>query len=469
MPSVVGNVPAIVQTKGVFTASPGATTDYVPDTAPTIQNTLLAIIARVGQTDPINDITDDGGGEWARIALLPANSATGYANTRIEVWACYSVLASTTTITIDYNSDWADNTSVAIVELSGITNVATGAVRYDGDGSDAEISIKTDVIDSSTVRATSEFSLSLVAAFTSTTAAPPATLVPELPWVLQKRVTDTTTAPALDIFTRTRTSLPDEDEELTLKRGDLETLLPTGALLFTFAGTGEISRDTYSTLKTAAISLADMTNSAFITDAEWQRWGNQGLNKLYDLLVRSHENYFERTATISVVSGTDSYALPSRFYKLLSVDVQITTDEWYTILPYQAAERNRFDRYWRRRAPVRNLHAYRIVGDKIRFRPLPSSTDTVRLRYVPLPVPFIESTQEELPNALMEHWSEYIVLWMAVQALRKEESPTNDLRAEMADMEARIRAGASERNVGDVLCVADVRRVDFDDEDFGAW
>lgn len=72
-----------------------------------------------------------------------------------------------------------------------------------------------------------------------------------------------------------------------------------------------------SEIRLLAQQRADMENSQFITADEWRRMINRAYAELYDLIVTSanSEDYFLTSGTISLVSGTATYDLPTDFYK----------------------------------------------------------------------------------------------------------------------------------------------------------
>ena len=77
---------------------------------------------------------------------------------------------------------------------------------------------------------------------------------------------------------------------------------------------------TLSYLKEQVRSRADQQNSQFIQDAELTDFINGSASSLYDQLVQAAEDYFVKSATITIVPGQNEYALPSDWYKTLGVD-----------------------------------------------------------------------------------------------------------------------------------------------------
>lgn len=133
---------------------------------------------------------------------------------------------------------------------------------------------------------------------------------------------------------------------------------------------------------------ADMENSTFCTDSEVDDYINHAWHELYDILIQKYEeDYFLKSSNISLAASTDSYDLPDDFYKVRGIDFQLNTNDWTPLQRYRFTQRTR--------APetlkfVYNFK-YRIQGEKIFFTPIPSSSDTVRVWYIPNPR-FVETT-----------------------------------------------------------------------------
>ena len=59
-----------------------------------------------------------------------------------------------------------------------------------------------------------------------------------------------------------------------------------------------------SELRTRARRLADAVGNNFFSDAEVNDYINTGLAELHDILVLKFEDYYVKSATFSLVSGT---------------------------------------------------------------------------------------------------------------------------------------------------------------------
>jgi len=212
-------------------------------------------------------------------------------------------------------------------------------------------------------------------------------------------------------------------------------------------------------LRTAAQQRADMVNSEFVSDSEWNSYINQSYYELYDLLVQKYGNdyYVADPHTFTTDGVNDSYALPSDFYKLLGVDLQlgISQDSWVTLKPFNFAERNRY--------AVPNLQSfygltnmrYRLRGMlKLWLTPFPAGGQNLRLWYVPRLTELSDDTSEADG---VSGWTEYIICDAAMKALQKEESDVSVLMAEKQALIARIEAAAENRDPGSPQTVADTQ------------
>ena len=156
-----------------------------------------------------------------------------------------------------------------------------------------------------------------------------------------------------------------------------------------------------SELRFLAQQRADMENSQFITADEWRRMINRGYAELYDLIVTSanSEDYFLKSSTISLTSGTATYDLPTDFYKSRGVDLN-TGGAKVPLRRYNFAERNAGGLY-----SVASDMRYHIQGNSIVFNPEPASSDTVTIFYIPSPAKFQEYTTTAIGRGTTTQWT----------------------------------------------------------------
>ena len=156
-----------------------------------------------------------------------------------------------------------------------------------------------------------------------------------------------------------------------------------------------------STLRLLTRQRADMENSQFITDDEWRRMLNRSYAELYDLIVTNanSEDYFLNSSTITLVSGTQSYDLPTDFYKSRGVDLNIGSNK-IPLRRYNFSERNVGGLY-----STASDMRYHIQGDKIIINPAPSTSNTITMFYIPTPRKFDEQTASGISRGSTTTWT----------------------------------------------------------------
>jgi hypothetical protein len=223
------------------------------------------------------------------------------------------------------------------------------------------------------------------------------------------------------------------------------------------------SNTTLATLRTKAKRKADLEfgSSVFISDSEWNDYLNASNQALYDLIVDTDATaeYFTSPTpyAFSVVSGTAAYSLPTDFYRLRGVDLQLNASQnnWTTIGAYNFNERNKYA--W---VPTTwNLFGltnvrYRLVGNKIMFIPVPNLPSVnAQIWYVPVTTTLVNDG-DTLDT--INGWDEYIAIDAAIKAMSKRQLDTSQLVAQKVEQLDRIRRMCSKRDLGGAKRVTDV-------------
>lgn len=213
---------------------------------------------------------------------------------------------------------------------------------------------------------------------------------------------------------------------------------------------------TLTSLITSVRYRSNMENSQFVTDTELTSYINASYAELYDLMVQKYgDDYFVASPYTFTTDGTNYlYALPDDFYKLLGVDLALssTTDSYVTIQRFEFGDRNRyavpnFQSFY----GVTNLR-YRIQANKLWFTPTPSANQTIRVWYVPK-ITYLVTGSDTMDG--VSGWEEYIIIDAAMKALIKEESDISALMAEKQMIIARIESAAENRDAGKAPKVVD--------------
>lgn len=219
---------------------------------------------------------------------------------------------------------------------------------------------------------------------------------------------------------------------------------------------------TLSDLIAAVRQRADMVNSQFVTDTEVTSYINQSYFELYDLIVtRYGDNYYVASPFRFATDGQNQfYDLPTDFYKLLGVDLQLANqlDSYVTIRPFLFSDRNRyavpnFQSFY----GVTNLR-YRLNANQLWLTPIPTAGQTIQVWYVP------RMTQLVSPSDVVDGisgWTEYIIIDGAIKCLQKEESDCSELNAQKQAIILRIEANAENRDAANPPQVADTQYTDM--------
>lgn len=205
---------------------------------------------------------------------------------------------------------------------------------------------------------------------------------------------------------------------------------------------------------------ADMVNSQFVTDSEWNLYINQAAFELYDLLITEYEDYFMKAPLLLTTDGSEQFTLPTDFYKLLGVDLGLAnnTTGWVTLKKFQFIERNRYV-YPQINSTffgVFNLQ-YRLMGNTLFFIPTPSAGQFLRIWYVPKLTELLQDT--DILTGI-SGWGEYVIVDAAIRAKQKQEDDVSVLGAQKMMLIKRIEESAMNRDAGQPDCISATR---FDD------
>lgn len=218
------------------------------------------------------------------------------------------------------------------------------------------------------------------------------------------------------------------------------------------------SNTTLGAITLAAQQRADMENGTFISASEWTAMVNASLQQLWEKIIEAYGSDYEVQTPYSLTTdGTnDRYALPSDFFKLLGVDLQLTSGTaagWVTIWRFNFAERNRWSLPNLRGIVGRGNLRYRLLGGDIMFTPLPLAGQTLRLWYVPAFTPLVNAS-----DAFdgVNGWEEWVINDVAMKALIKEESSIDDLMRMQSIQEDRLQSIVENRDAGAPATTVDV-------------
>jgi hypothetical protein len=210
-----------------------------------------------------------------------------------------------------------------------------------------------------------------------------------------------------------------------------------------------------------------MVNSLFVTDAEFTVFLNSGYAELYELLVKTFEDYFLTSTTFATVAGQDTYSLPAGMFKLRGVDLVLSpaVGQFIPLDRFEWDERWKFSNGWSAGyTAAGQLLNYTLVNKQLMLAPAPDSSYSIRVWFVPVFTPL--ALPADLTVDLENDWGDYIVLEAAIRALQKEESDVSALFAQKNSIISRINSSAMDRDVNKPMRMTKTRTERWDSEDW---
>lgn len=171
-------------------------------------------------------------------------------------------------------------------------------------------------------------------------------------------------------------------------------------------------------LRAEAQQRSNQESKTLIATAEWNRYTNEAISELYDLIVSSHPHYYVSSVNFALTSSNQlALSTLTNFYKLRGIDYLVGTRP-LNVRPFSFAERNRFTNQ--------------------------NYAGTYTAWWTPTP-PVLTLDADEL-DAILNVWAEFIPVTVAIQAMLKEESDPSALAMIKQRIEARIREAAPGRD-----------------------
>jgi len=205
-----------------------------------------------------------------------------------------------------------------------------------------------------------------------------------------------------------------------------------------------------STLIEQARQRADQVGSQFVSDSEALGYLQLAYQNFYDELVQSNNTYYLSTFNITLINNQQDYNLPTDFYKLLGVDLINNVGSPITLRPFQFVERNRY-KYAGLTTIAGPVYRYNLLADKIRFTPIPGSGE-IKLYYTPLAVVPLQPSSDVKTIG----FDEFMILFVALKMLAKEESDTSLIAAELQAQRVRVQTMVADQDSSFPKVVVDV-------------
>jgi len=190
-------------------------------------------------------------------------------------------------------------------------------------------------------------------------------------------------------------------------------------------------------------------------DSELNQYINDSRNELFGILVKHSLIRDEATQTITS-DGSATYNVDAAHYATLAVFKQ--ENEYYRRLRRHTFRDRPFGASSTLDGEPNTYRIATVSGQKsIEFYPKPDSGDTYLLAYIPRPTDLSDDS-DTLDDVL--GWDEYVVVDAVIKCLRKEDTNTDELKMDKADLLARIEQEAEAQEMSEAYIIANVRTVE---------
>lgn len=170
--------------------------------------------------------------------------------------------------------------------------------------------------------------------------------------------------------------------------------------------------------------------AAFWSDAELNRLVNIGCQKYHARIKNISRNHFTTRVTFSTVASQEYYQLPTNLKDLRLVSMVDTDRECFLTKAYWPNP----DRWTEQRSSADGWpQQYWLVGQSIRFVPIPSSVLTIRLYYEARQVAL--TSESEVPT-FDSDYHDLVSKWAAMEAAAKDGKRRPEIEAMLASRES---------------------------------
>lgn len=197
---------------------------------------------------------------------------------------------------------------------------------------------------------------------------------------------------------------------------------------------------TLAQLRTAIRNKGDYPVSLVFTDTVVTGYVNEAIAELVRIVGSAYEGYYDTTATVSTVAGTQTVNLPSDFLKLRALDRQIDS-EHFTPLD-RVTLKETYSMGGRGMPRGYMLHGGTAPG-VIRLWPIPDAVYTLRVTYEPL---FTQLTSDGDTFDFRNGWEEYVHQAALLRMDAREEKPLGERMQLIARAKMDIEAEANTRD-----------------------
>lgn len=203
---------------------------------------------------------------------------------------------------------------------------------------------------------------------------------------------------------------------------------------------------TRSQLRDRAKRRAEMQNSQYIDDDEWNFYLDDASAELHDLCLSSDPRCFSKIYEFPTVVDAERYPIPDDYYLLHAA--YCVDNAGRRIYPLRKInmhqigyEANAFYYVFIGNGP----YGYDIIGNEFWLYPRPKAVRQMQFVYAPQYERFTDDNST-LDYPTFNGWEQFVVVSAAIFAKTREETDTTMLLNEKAQIADRIRRGIAARD-----------------------
>lgn len=202
---------------------------------------------------------------------------------------------------------------------------------------------------------------------------------------------------------------------------------------------------TLQELRDSSKVRANMVNSGFIQDADWNTFVNEACSELHDLILQSDPKSIITIYQIQLQSNQQFYNLPPDFYKLEAVYRTVGGIRY-------SVDRADYHTIGQGLAVLANVvvggspYMYALVGNQIYFVPAQMAANPVEIWYYPAFTRLVNDT-DTLDYPVINGWEQFVIVATALKAKMAEGNQNITAEAaEKAEVGNRIVEMANKRD-----------------------
>ena len=202
---------------------------------------------------------------------------------------------------------------------------------------------------------------------------------------------------------------------------------------------------TLAQLKTALKQRAGVDStgtSVDLTDTVLNELVNDALYEGWDVIVNKWADYFTKATTVPVTSGTDTYTLPTDFYKLRRLWVQDGT----TYLRLYPIDLDAYHQFVGMTSSDRR-YRYLMLERNLVITPMPQQNETLKLWYIPIQPELSSDVSTVTFDTPIEYKLILAIAWRDI--LDRQDLDPSPAAAKVQEYSAKLRTAADARDAGE--------------------